>query len=690
MPQAGSEPQPPGADEENRTKEELQANHRPRSCTDGFCVLVLGAALGLLGYIMHYASVHADMRRIFHGLDFQNNLCGVSPGVEDKPLLYWCTKSGSAMDMNDLTAAGIENFMTDEEGSKVTLSGIHAVMTATNNLDLAHPICVRECPSTTSTFTSCFEKESYVDSDKDITGTFKREITYHFSFIEDYPTYSLAERYCLPSENVLLEQLSGTLTEGAESVMFHIMQVFEAWHILVGATLVAFILGYAYLFLITKIMGPVVYATFIIATFFCCGFGGYMLIGTFAEDIDTAFAVHFNATAAANELFVPTTGFKEADITIALIMIALGAGIGIAGCCMKDSIELVLGSLEATVECLQDMPFLLATPLVSVALRCSYLAIAFVGFAWVASIGDVATYDIALVSTYMPTGLTRTLSFEDNEAWLVAGYCFVAVWILELGQAVEQVSFAYATQMWFFTPYTNGKKSVSIFSALRGLIVGVTYHLGSVAFGSLIVALFQALYFVLSIVYKQAKSTNEDGTVNKVAAGAAGCCLCCLKCWENFIRYMNKSAYTVVIVDSVGFCSAAQTVVSIMAEDFASLGILEGATKIFQVGGVATITGAGSYLTWFTLRNVDAFTDPASPHVVPQPEYVTAAAGVLCFSVALVFMNVFDMISDTILLCWSLDRRYRKENKLGKNPNLPSRLKALLEKVLGEGGHLLE
>mmetsp|Transcript_121127 Transcript_121127/g.304590 ORF Transcript_121127/g.304590 Transcript_121127/m.304590 type:complete len:219 (+) Transcript_121127:3-659(+) len=209
------------------------------------------------------------------------------------------------------------------------------------------------------------------------------------------------------------------------------------------------------------------------------------------------------------------------------------------------------------------------------------------------------------------------------------------------------------------------------------------YHFGTLAFGSLLLAMFQMLYFILSVIYKQTKSTSEDGTMNKVAGVAAGCCLCCLKCWENIVRYMNKNVYTVVVMNSEHFCTGAHTVVKVFAEDFAALGILEGVTKVFQVGGVVTITGVGSYLTWFVLRNVKAFNDSSSPHVVPQPEVVTVAAGALCFSISLVFMNIFDVISDTILLCWSLDRMYRKQNNMETNPNVPSRLKALLDKAVG-------
>lgn len=94
-----------------------------------------------------------------------------------------------------------------------------------------------------------------------------------------------------------------------------------------------------------------------------------------------------------------------------------------------------------------------------------------------------------------------------------------------------------------------------------------------------------------------------------------------------------------------------------------------------------TITSAGGYLTWLTLRNVEAFSNPASEQFVAQPEYLTLAASGVAFVVALVFMSVFDVCSDTILFCWALDKKVREEKGLGPNTDLPESLVAMLDTI---------
>jgi len=339
-----------------------------------------------------------------------------------------------------------------------------------------------------------------------------------------------------------------------------------------------------------------------------------------------------------------------------------------------------LGSIGATLSCLQDMPILLLQPLVSVLVKVVFLSAAGVGMAWVMSIGAVSNYE---VHSAMPAGLARQFTYTDEQMWVVLGYVFLAAWMYEFICAVEQFVFIYAVHTWYHAPYTEGmirKKSVSQLFAPKGLFLALTYYLGSMTFGSLLLAVTRMLYFVMSLVYKQAKSSGED---NNVAAAAAGCCLCCLKCWESLVRYLNKMVYTIVLANSTGFCSSAETMLEVVASEFVAMALLEGATKVFQATGLVTITGAGSYLTWLTLRHVEAFNSPTSVHFVPQPEYLTIAAGILSSVIGMVFMEVFDVVSDTTLLCWALDKKTRKERGMAPNPHTPDALKSLLEKTPG-------
>ena len=43
-----------------------------------------------MGWVAQYALENGDARRLSHGFNFKGKLCGVSPGFEHKPYLYYC------------------------------------------------------------------------------------------------------------------------------------------------------------------------------------------------------------------------------------------------------------------------------------------------------------------------------------------------------------------------------------------------------------------------------------------------------------------------------------------------------------------------------------------------------------------------------------------------------------------------
>mmetsp|Transcript_143068 Transcript_143068/g.457239 ORF Transcript_143068/g.457239 Transcript_143068/m.457239 type:complete len:412 (+) Transcript_143068:960-2195(+) len=382
-----------------------------------------------------------------------------------------------------------------------------------------------------------------------------------------------------------------------------------------------------------------------------------------------------NVTVAS--AFVPTTGNKTLDAIIGFVLLLLGVLIPVLICCLKEKIELIMGALEATVECLIDMPCLLIQPVFGFAVRAAAFCLALIGLAYIVSVGDVQRYE---ASEYLPSGVLRTFDFEDDELPYLFGYMFIAMWIYEFIVAWEQIAFCYATQSWFFAPYVNGRKDISQSVWLVGFVVGITYHMGTLVFGSLILAIFRIVYLIIWYIHKQLQGSDDGGAVNAAARGVAAACMCCIACVESLMRYINKQVYLIVVVNSNGFCTAAKIVVQVMLSEMVTFALLEGATKAFQVVGGLAITGLGAWITWLVITTSSYFTDPDSEHFIASPEYVTIAAGVICAIVAGMFMNIFDVVSDSILMCACLDKKHRKENGLGPNECLPPRLRALLGK----------
>jgi solute carrier family 44 (choline transporter-like protein), member 2/4/5 len=77
------------------------------------------------------------------------------------------------------------------------------------------------------------------------------------------------------------------------------------------------------------------------------------------------------------------------------------------------------------------------------------------------------------------------------------------------------------------------------------------HHLGSAAFGSLIVAIIRTIRAVVSYFQRQMKKAH-----NKIALYALSCVQCCLGCLESCIRFINKHAYIIIAIYGYPFCKA--------------------------------------------------------------------------------------------------------------------------------------
>jgi len=647
-----------------------QALQTPRGCTDVFCVFLFLAALMGLGLILRSAAAKGDIRRVYHGISWQSELCGVDSSVADKPMLYWCSTMGSA----------ISNWQDISSADRFAAGA--AVFGLTGTLDLNHPICVESCPTDRTSYHSCFQSVSKAQSPKDVTGSFSQNFTYEFQFIQDQPSYPVADRYCLPSDDLLLQQLSSTMQSGMESAMFGAAQIVGAWHILLLSGFVAIVLGYLYLFLLSSFAGPLIYALLTSATLLPLAGGLYFLYGAWMQDATDEFLLHYDVTVNVTVPFVPTTGSKSWDTAIGIFLVLLGILAAALGCYIQRSIDMVTASLKVTTMAIFDMPSLLLTPVVHAAVRLIILSVGGVGLALVISVGDVKAVD---ANEYVPHGLARGFDYTDDEQLLIVGYLLVVAWIYELWLALEQFVLAYSAQLWYSSKLVLGRKQVQCMPATRGLVVGLTYNLGSLAFGSALMLLFRVLHAVLSFVYRkvQAESDEKEGT-NDVAKGAAASCLCCLACWESLIRFLSKHTYTVLAIESSGFFQSAEKAALALVTESAAIGVLEGATTVFQVAGVASISGTCGWLTWLLLRNMAIFTEPGSQYFVSHPELVAAVGALVGLAVSDAFMVIFETVADSLIICWILDSTYRKDNTLGLSPNVPPQFRELLSPVAQE------
>lgn len=219
--------------------------------------------------------------------------------------------------------------------------------------------------------------------------------------------------------------------------------------------------------------------------------------------------------------------------------------------------------------------------------------------------------------------------------WRVAVSFFSFLWNNAFLVALGQLIIAGACSMWFFTQREEkGKKSV----VRASIWISFRYHLGTLAFGSLVIALVQFVRYALMYLEKQAGAAK-----NRVIVLALKIVQCCLWCFEKCLKYLNKNAYIQVALMGKGFCTSAKAAFFLIFRNMARFGAVAMLGSIISVIGIIFITVGTSVAGYFLLKALHPEVTPILPMV---------AYAVVSYLVAKLYMNVFGMSVDTMLQCF--------------------------------------
>lgn len=211
---------------------------------------------------------------------------------------------------------------------------------------------------------------------------------------------------------------------------------------------------------------------------------------------------------------------------------------------------------------------------------------------------------------------------------------FMFLWNNAFLIAIGQTIVAGAVCVWFFAPHAEKRKKASVCAATKTVF---RYHLGSLAFGSFILAVVQFLRFLAYYLEKQAQA--QKNKVMQIIAKIAGCLLACL---EKSVKFLNRQAYIQIALMGTNFCTSAWNAFRlILSMPFlmAFTRILSSFVNLIGVMFIMICTTVVGYLI------VDGLYPDVS---VVVPVFMYAAIGYL---VGKLMMNVFTPAVDTSLQC---------------------------------------
>ncbi|KAM9502094.1 choline transporter-like protein 5-B isoform 4-T6 [Salvelinus alpinus] len=266
---------------------------------------------------------------------------------------------------------------------------------------------------------------------------------------------------------------------------------------------------------------------------------------------------------------------------------------------------------------------------------------------------DPETFSQTNVTTVCP-GSQCTFAFYGGES-LYHHYIFVLqlcnvlmfLWLVNFTIALGQCTLAGA----FASYYWALKKpqdipSCPLFSSFSR---AVRYHTGSLAFGSLILALVQMSRIVLEYLDHKLK-----GAHNAFARFLICCLKCCFWCLEHFIKFMNRNAYIMMAIYGKSFCTSAKDAFFLLMRNVVRVAVLDKVTDFLLFLGKVLISGSVGVLAFFFFtRKI-----PVIQEEVPSLNYYWVPLLTVIFGSYLIahgFFNVYAMCVDTLFLCFLVD-----------------------------------
>ncbi|XP_059950132.1 choline transporter-like protein 2 isoform X2 [Mesoplodon densirostris] len=249
---------------------------------------------------------------------------------------------------------------------------------------------------------------------------------------------------------------------------------------------------------------------------------------------------------------------------------------------------------------------------------------------------------------------------------------FMFFWLANFVLALGQVTLAGAFASYYWA--LNKPDDLPAFPLFSAFGRALRYHTGSLAFGSLILAIVQIIRVILEYLDQRLKAAE-----NKFAKFLMTCLKCCFWCLEKFIRFLNRNAYIMIAIYGTNFCTSARNAFFLLMRNIIRVAVLDKVTDFLLLLGKLLVVGSVGILAFFffthRIRIVQDTAPPLNYYWVP---ILTVIIG--SYLIAHGFFSVYGMCVDTLFLCF-LEDLERNDGTTERPYFMSLTLKKLLNKT---------
>lgn len=406
--------------------------------------------------------------------------------------------------------------------------------------------------------------------------------------------------------------------------------------ILIGSVALALVLGLVWVQLMKTFTKLFIYLSLFLGVAALFGVGGYLLNMGFQQHNEGIQIVSYSLFAVA---------------AILLIAVVL----------LRKKIALTAAMFTETCRGVQHNPGLFPVGFIVLTL--------FLGFAayWVSSF----IYLYSIPGESINPDSKEPPKFNEKIRNLMFFMVFTFFWISAFLSAVFQHVVAGAIATWYFSRDVTGPKSVGSPSFVS-LFRAFTTSLGSLAFGSLLIAIVESLNFLL----QTAKRSNSQ---NKLVVFIASCVQCVLGCIEGIVRYVNKFAYIYVAMHGHSFCNAAKECFDLISRNLFSSIIMDVISGFVLFMGKILFTAISVILTIGIVDQLDRTLSIVT----------LSLTGVISFIVLHIISHVIGVGINAVFVCYLEDLESSKDaNMLYISPDVHQMLQDKVSENKNKASHV--
>ncbi|XP_041810611.1 choline transporter-like protein 4 isoform X1 [Chelmon rostratus] len=686
---------------------------KKRGCTDIICcvlfmVVILGyLAVGILAWL------YGDPRHVLYPRNSTGWFCGIGPNEGLPSVLYYdvlkCASSVNVMATalngfqcpttqvcvetcpDDFWAVGIGSFRNGKPANVFNQSlCVPSINLQTTNLSVQEIVDKELCPffyvPTTSVLGRCLP---------DVTRL--AGIPEYFSDVPGLPP-SIND-----TANIIKNGTdTGDIVNGFNAREIGI-QIFEdfasAWPWILVGLLIAMVVSMLFLLLL-RFTAPVMVWVLIVGVL---GAGAYGIWHCYWE-----YDNHKQASATISDIGF-TTNFKaylqvqETWLAFLIIISVVEGIILLTVIFLRTRILIAVALIQESSKAISHMMSSLLYPLVTFVLLVVCVAYWGTTALYLATSGNPIYRVVALNSTasdcksingsvdcdpqdfnsseYSSCPLASCIFIKYNDEGLfqrnlfnlqiynVVAFLWCVNFVIALGQCT--LAGAFASYYWAFTKPDD----IPMFPLSASFIRSLRYHVGSLAFGALILTLVQLVRIILEYIDHKTRAAQNP------CARFLLCCLkCCFWCLEKFIKFLNRNAYIMIAIYGKNFCVSAKNAFLLLMRNVVRVVVLDKVTDLLLFFGKLLVVGGVGILSFFffsgriLLPGTTFRSEALNYYWMP---IITVVFG--SYLIAHGFFSVYNMCVDTLFLCF-LEDLERNDGSLQKPYFMSKNLMKILNK----------